>query len=131
MPTASACPATDRHASAFKEKPNNPYKRGSNETKNTAKDIHRMAHCISQNVQCLNWAKISLQKLRPKMPQSTLSHLSFIILVVAFNIFQLRIGLRVSFDVFLRADSFCIHDSLGSSTFAIASGLWLKQHFTS
>jgi hypothetical protein len=30
-----------RRASAFKEKPNNPYKQGSNETKiNIVKDIH-------------------------------------------------------------------------------------------
>jgi hypothetical protein len=41
-PTGSACSATGRHASAFKEKPNNPHKHESNETKiNTAKDIHR------------------------------------------------------------------------------------------
>jgi hypothetical protein len=64
MPTGSTRSATGCHTSAFEEKTNNPYKQGNNETKiNTVNDIHRKAHCISQNVRCLSRAKISLQKL--------------------------------------------------------------------
>jgi hypothetical protein len=52
-------------------------------------------------------------------------------ITVAFNIFWLRIGLSMSFDVFLKAVSFLIRHGLDSSTFTIALILWLKQHFTS
>jgi heme A synthase len=109
--------ASGHRASAFEEKSNNPYKQGNKETKmNTVKGIHRSkAHCISQIVQCLSWARTFLQKLHPKVLHSTLSHLSFIILVVAFGVFQLRIGRNVSFDVFLSMGSFTIHNVLAST----------------
>jgi hypothetical protein len=70
-------------------------------------------------------------KIASWMPHSTLSHLSFIILIVAFGFFRLRIALRVNFDVFPGMGSFLISGSFDSSTSIIASSLWLKQQLTS
>jgi hypothetical protein len=62
------------------------------------------------------------------MPHSTLSHLSFIILVAALSIFWLRIGPRVNFSIFLKMGGIIIGSNPSSITFVVASSLWLKQH---
>jgi hypothetical protein len=51
MPVCSTRYAPDRRASAFKEKSNNPYKQGNNETNiNTVKGIHRCeAHAFNES----------------------------------------------------------------------------------
>jgi hypothetical protein len=67
-------------------------------------------------------------KIAPRMQLSTLSHLSIMILVIAFDFFWLWIALRVSLDVFLKMDRFLICGGWDISTSVVSSSLQLKQH---
>jgi hypothetical protein len=68
-----------RHASAFEEKPNNPYKQGQKQTL-TSRRIFTETKSIPFHEICDASAgpKYFLQKLRSKMSRSTPSHLSLI-----------------------------------------------------
>jgi hypothetical protein len=121
--------APGRHASAFEEKSNNPYKQGNNETEiNTVKGIQRCeAQAFHESYEArAGQDNVITKNLHPKTSHFTLSFLKVIIFVDAFGSFQLSLRLRVSFDIILWITSEVPYNTLHSTFSSTTCSFRLK-----